>query len=99
MDDFQARYVEVTVNPENAAAARALWPVSERQVFGRSVFLFDRGERERLAGLGEVRTPGIAEVFVAVMGNPAAQAQRATPGAFSGTSPGTVPGVGQGTGR
>jgi ABC-2 type transport system ATP-binding protein len=87
MDDFQARYVEVTVNPENAGAARALCPIGERQVFGRNVFLFDRGDRQRLAALGEVRTPGIADVFMAVMSRP------------TGLGHGTPPGTGQGTGR
>jgi ABC-2 type transport system ATP-binding protein len=91
MEDFEARYLEVTVNPENAAAARALWPISERQVFGRSVFLFDRGDQQRIAGLGEVRTPGIADVFVAVMSKP--------PGLGHGTAPGMGQGTSQGTGR
>jgi ABC-2 type transport system ATP-binding protein len=77
MEDFEARYVEVMVNPEHVAAARALGPIHERQVFGRSVLLFDGVERERLAALGELRTPGIADLFVAVMGNPAGQAQGA----------------------
>ena len=43
MEDFESRYREVTVNPENLAAARALRPINERQVFGRSILLFDRG--------------------------------------------------------
>jgi ABC-2 type transport system ATP-binding protein len=41
----------------------------ERQVFGRSILLFDRVDRRELAALGEVRTPNIADLFVAVMGN------------------------------
>jgi ABC-2 type transport system ATP-binding protein len=74
MEDFESHYLEVTVNPENAAAVRALRPIYERQVFGRSVFLFDRGDRQQLGALGEVRTPGIADVFVAVMSNQPGQA-------------------------
>ncbi len=73
MDDFEARYSEVMVSPENAAAARALGPINERQVFGRSILLFDGVPRERLAALGEVRTPSIADLFVSVMSGPAAQ--------------------------
>jgi len=73
MDEFQARYAEVIVHPDKVAAARALGPVHERQVLGRSVFLFDRADRQQLATLGEVRTPSIADLFVAVMSNPAAQ--------------------------
>jgi ABC-2 type transport system ATP-binding protein len=69
MEDFESRYVEVMVHPENVSAARALRPIQERQVFGRSILLFDRVERQRLAALGEVRTPGIADLFVAVMGS------------------------------
>jgi len=70
MDDFEARYTEVMVKPEQLAAARALQPIHERQVFGRSFLLFDRVDRNRLAALGEARTPSIAEVFVAVVGDP-----------------------------
>jgi ABC-2 type transport system ATP-binding protein len=69
MEEFEARYLELTVNPEQAAAARALKPLQERQVLGRSILLFDGVERTRLAGLGDVRTPSIADLFVAVMGN------------------------------
>jgi ABC-2 type transport system ATP-binding protein len=74
MEDFEARYLEVMVGPDQAAAARALKPLSERQVFGRSVLLFDGVRRETLAALGEVRTPSIADLFVAVMGAPGAAA-------------------------
>jgi ABC-2 type transport system ATP-binding protein len=68
MDAIAARYAEVMVKPEMTAEARALRPVSERQTFGRSVMLFDGVELERLEEMGEVRTPSIADLFVAVMG-------------------------------
>jgi len=77
MDDFESRYLEVMVHPEKAAAARALKPVQERQVFGGSILLFDGADRQQLAELGEVRTPGIADLFVAVMGQQSGQAQGA----------------------
>jgi ABC-2 type transport system ATP-binding protein len=77
MEEFDSRYLEVIVHPEQVAAARAFKPIQERQVFGRSILLFDRVDRQQLAALGEVRTPSIADVFVAVMGNPAGQAQGA----------------------
>ncbi len=67
MEEFESRYLEVMVNPENVVAARALKPMHERPVFGRSVLLFDHVGREQLATLGEVRTPSIADLFVAVM--------------------------------
>jgi ABC-2 type transport system ATP-binding protein len=68
MEEFESRYVEVMVRPENVEAARALRPMHERQVFGRSVLLFDGADRQRLAALGDMRSPGIADLFVAVMG-------------------------------
>ncbi len=76
MDDVESRYLEVMVNPEQLATARALKPMHERQGFGRSILLFDRGDRQQLIAFGEVRTPSIADLFVAVMGNQAGQAQR-----------------------
>ena len=69
MAAFQERYVEAMIRPENAEAARALGPLHERQVFGRPIMLFDGADRVRLAELGEVRTPGLADLFVAVMGS------------------------------
>jgi ABC-2 type transport system ATP-binding protein len=75
MEEFESRYLEVTVRPEQVAAARALRPVNERQVFGRSILLFDQVGRQQLAALGDVRTPSIADLFVAVMGNHASQPQ------------------------
>ena len=81
MDEFESRYLEVAVLPDKLAAARALKPIHERQVLGRSILLFDGVDRQQLAALGDVRTPTIADLFVAVMGNPASQAQAQTQGA------------------
>src|SRR5947208_4357048 len=74
MEEFESRYLEVMVNPENVAAARALKPIHERSVFGRSVLLFDGVDRDQLAALGEVRRPSIADLFIAVMGSPSHKA-------------------------
>jgi ABC-2 type transport system ATP-binding protein len=75
MDEIESRYVEVAVRPEQVAAARALQPIYAREVLGRSILLFDlklssnshRVERPQIAALGEVRTPNIADLFVAVL--------------------------------
>ncbi len=77
MEEFEARYVELTVHPDHLATARAFKPIHERQVFGRSILLFDHGDRQQLAALGDVRAPSIADLFVAVMGNQSAAAQGA----------------------
>src|ERR1017187_2879235 len=75
MEEFESRYLEVTVHPEQVAAARALKPIHERQVLGRSILLFDRVDRQQLAALGDLRTPSIADLFVALMSNHTSQQQ------------------------
>ena len=67
MEELEGRYFEVMVRPDQLDAARALRPVNERQLFGRSILLFDGADRQQLAELGDVRTPSIADLFVAVM--------------------------------
>jgi len=69
MEAFEERYTELTVHPDKLTAARAWNPIYERQGFGRTVLLYDRADREALAALGEIRTPSIADLFVAVIGN------------------------------
>jgi len=69
MEEFESRYQEVTVNPEKVPSARALKPMHERQALGRSILLFDRVDRQQLAALGDVRTPSIADLFVATLGD------------------------------
>ena len=68
MEDVESRYVEVLVNPDQLPAARALKPISERQALGRTTLIFDQGDRQQLATFGEVRTPSVADLFVAVVG-------------------------------
>jgi ABC-2 type transport system ATP-binding protein len=70
MDDLELRYTELMVAPDKVPAARELAPFSERQVFGRSVLLYDGVPRERLASLGETRTPSVADLFVAKVSMP-----------------------------
>jgi len=72
MEEIETRYVEVLAHPGKAEEARALKPLHERQVFGRSILLFEQADRPRLASLGDLRTPSIADLFVAVMGQEAA---------------------------
>jgi ABC-2 type transport system ATP-binding protein len=89
MEEFESRYLEVTVHPDHVAAARALRPIHERQALGRSILLFDskpnlkpdptpdHTDRQQLAALGDVRTPSIADLFIALMGNQAGENQGA----------------------
>jgi len=68
MEELESRYLELSVHPEQLAAARALKPMNERQALGRSILLFDAVGREQLSKLGDLRTPNISDLFIAVMG-------------------------------
>ncbi len=65
MDDLPERYVELLASGEEAEAARQLNPIYEREVFGKKVLMFEDVSRDRLEGMGEIRTPGVADLFVA----------------------------------
>ena len=68
MENFEHRFRELSVHPENLAAARALGPIDERPAIGRSLLIYDGVDTEPLRHLGEVRTPSIADLFVALIG-------------------------------
>lgn len=77
VEELQARFLEISVRPEQVQAARTLHPIRARDALGRSVFLYDRVDRAKLAVLGEVRTPTIADLFVSIVGTQEVQAQGA----------------------
>jgi ABC-2 type transport system ATP-binding protein len=87
MEEFDSRYLEVMVNPEQVATARMLKPIYERPVFGRSVMLFENIDREQLATLGETRRPSIADLFVAKMSGPGGSTEPAAATSSSGDQP------------
>jgi ABC-2 type transport system ATP-binding protein len=65
MEALADRYVEIAASGEKADRARGLGPIAEGQMFGKSVMLFEGISREHLQGLGEMRTPSVADIFVA----------------------------------
>jgi ABC-2 type transport system ATP-binding protein len=65
MDEIAVHYAQLLAAPAQADAARALKPLSERQLLGRHVFLFEDADQGALAALGEVRQPSVADLFVA----------------------------------
>jgi ABC-2 type transport system ATP-binding protein len=67
IDDLPARFQQLTVAPGQIEAARALTPFYVRELFGRTIMLFENRPADSLAGLGELRTPTIADLFVAKM--------------------------------
>ncbi|MQA39111.1 ABC transporter ATP-binding protein [Rugamonas aquatica] len=67
MDEVGERFTEVMVEPQFVAAANALKPMSQRTVFGKPIMLFDGVPRLQLSTFGELRTPSVADLFVATM--------------------------------
>ncbi len=78
MEEFESRYLELTVHPGDIAAARALHPIHERTVLGRCILLYSGAPREQLSALGDLRTPSISDLFVAVVGDGAGAQKGAT---------------------
>lgn len=68
MDDIPARYAQLLAAPAQAEAARALKPLTERQLLGKHVFLYEQADQDALAALGEVRPPSVVDLFVAKVG-------------------------------
>jgi ABC-2 type transport system ATP-binding protein len=71
VDEIASRYAELTPAPGRLEAARDLAPLHERESFGRRVLLFEGVERRTLHALGDVRTPGLEDLFAALVGDPA----------------------------
>lgn len=71
VDALPDRFHQVLVGPDKLAAARALNPIHEREVFGRYGMTFDGRPAAELESLGELHTPSIADLFVAMMSKPA----------------------------
>ena len=76
IEDIEQRYVEVMVRPERLEDARTLGPIRSRELFGRSVLLFEDVDRERLEPFGDTRTPGLTELFSTVIDRPGTETPR-----------------------
>jgi ABC-2 type transport system ATP-binding protein len=67
VEGLATRYMQLNVKPDQAVRARELKPFYEREVFGRVAMFFEGRSTEELVPLGEIRTPSIADLFVAKM--------------------------------
>jgi len=72
VEELSERYVQLVVAPDQAARARELNPFYEREVFGRIAMFYEGRTPAELRPLGELRTPSIADLFVAKMQGAAA---------------------------
>jgi ABC-2 type transport system ATP-binding protein len=67
METVSGKYAQVLVRPADVETARALGPIYEETRFGQTAMVFDGVERERLAQFGDVSTPTLSDLFVALM--------------------------------
>jgi len=78
METVNDKFTQLVVNdPANAETARAMGPVFEETRFGQTVMIFDGVERAKLEGLGQISTPTLSDLFVALMQRPTANAEAA----------------------
>lgn len=69
--DLGSRYVQLLTGADQRSAARALKPIHEREIFGRIMFIYEAADPTPFADLGEIRTPSISDLFVALLGESA----------------------------
>ena len=67
IDSLNQRFLELRPNADNNEKAKSLNPINIRTELGRTVFLYENIDIEKLSSLGEVRPPFIADLFVAIM--------------------------------
>lgn len=67
IDELPNRFVQLITSGSQAEAARRLSPIYEREVFGKTAFVFEGRDSAELTSLGETRTPSVADLFVAKM--------------------------------
>ena len=65
MDSLAENYVELLASGEDAIKAKGLGPIAENEIFGKTALLFEGVSRDNLEGLGDLRTPSVADLFVA----------------------------------
>jgi ABC-2 type transport system ATP-binding protein len=67
METVSSKFTQLIVKPEQLAAAEALGPIFSETRFGMTAMVFDGVDRDTLAQLGEVSTPTLSDLFVALM--------------------------------
>ena len=67
IDAINERFLELRPNQDSLEKAKSLNPMHTRTELGRDVLLFEGTQKDKLTGLGEVRPPFIADLFMAIM--------------------------------
>jgi ABC-2 type transport system ATP-binding protein len=67
MDALSDTYTEVLVGPDHLEQAMSLNPIHSRDVIGKKSLIFTDVSKASLQGLGEVSTPSVTDLFVALL--------------------------------
>ena len=65
MDALPEKFSELLTSGEDTNKARKFGPIYESELFGKTVMTFEGVNRDDLRAFGELRTPDIADLFVA----------------------------------
>ena len=72
IEDLGQRFTQLTIPTDQADELREqLQPVSEYGILGRRVFLLENADNNTLVELGDIQTPSVADIFVALLGGAA----------------------------
>ncbi len=67
IDALSDTYTEVLVGPDHLEQAMSLNPIHSRDVIGKKSLIFTDVSKASLQGLGEVSTPSVTDLFVALL--------------------------------
>lgn len=67
MEDLHQRFTELRVTNDRLASAEACQPIHTRPILGGKAMIFENADRHVLGTLGEIKTPSLADLFVAKM--------------------------------
>tara|TARA_Y100000996_G_scaffold214630_1_gene168467 strand:+ start:3245 stop:4120 length:876 start_codon:yes stop_codon:yes gene_type:complete len=76
IEAINERFLELRPNQDSLERAKSLNPMHIRNELGREVLLFEGTALDKLTGLGEVRPPFIADLFMAIMDKTKSKDQR-----------------------
>ena len=68
MEQIEADFVQLNAVGESATKAQGIPHLGSHSILGGKAIIYEGVERESLAPLGELRTPSVADLFVAMMG-------------------------------
>ena len=67
VDSLNQKFLELRPHSDHLERAKAMNPIYTKTELGRSIFLYENTEKDKLSAFGEVHPPAIADLFLAIM--------------------------------